>query len=197
TPIGKATIQENNKDENETGYAEEVKSQLNPLKTPPHLKSYYPYIIKSPSLTIIIIYIIFIALLIPVSILIYKYRTKLSRNNPVIIKSKAYKNAKNSIKEIKSNINTNKSKEIYKKLKKTLSEYICEMYMLSKGNARTEELIRSLERSNTDKEKINTIKKLMDKFSFIIYAKNQNIKEHELMSDIKNVETIINSMENQ
>lgn len=193
------TNQKENKDIIDVQLAE-VRAKLNPISEPNAVRNIHAYILTGLNRFFILAYIIFLVLLTPTSVWVYRYRMRLKENSTQIKKENAGKVAVDNLKEIQSRVadNDTLSEYIYDDLYDILLTYLADAYALKKGNISVRKIIsESLNDTSINKNKLIDAVGLIERLEFIKFSGNTNFNKININKDIELLSEIIFVLENE
>jgi hypothetical protein len=169
--------------------------KLRPIQDKTNLTNKPPYMIIGKNNIILLLYTIFVLLLIPVSLVIYKHKKHIIDNPDKIRQQNAYKNAISSFNQI-SVKKGDSVKSIYKHINKAMYKYFSDRFNINEGKANINTLVNILNKINILNEIIESVKEYHEYISYKIYAGSPEVKTDEIKNDMKRLKKIISNIEN-
>ncbi len=185
-------INNNNTDRKEI-VLQKIKQNLKSIKKPKKIDNKNPYILSGNNSILIISYLLFILILIPISFVVYKKRKHKDENPEKTIQNKAYNNFITSF-NYKMNIHYDDYRDIYKSLYKIINKYISERFNLSEGKINTNELVRIFKKHKIQNEIINNFNDYYNILTTKIYSGSIS-DDNNNKSNIEKIKQLIKNIE--
>ncbi len=169
--------------------------KLRPIQDKTNLTNKPPYILIGKNNILLLIYTVFVLLIIPLSLVIYKHKKHIMDNPDKIRQQNAYKNAISSINQISVKKGCS-VKSIYKHINKTMYKYFSDRFNINKGKANINTLVNILNKMNMHNELIESIKEYHEYISYKIYAGSPEVKTDEIKKDMERLKKVLSKIEN-